>query len=299
MARKYVPLLAVSALGAAGVAGTFQPLNIRPGLWEITLTVQTAGAPPMPPELLRKLTAEQRARMEASTKSGSDKQTNVKKSCLTAPELQHPLMVGFGDPENCRQNVLTSTATLQEIQVDCGKGLAMGGGTIRIKATDPKNVTVTSEWSGTDSSRTIKMTSSATLKWLGADCGANPAPILAPPAPKSTPPAKPAVSLDDSGNYYTLGKQQAAHSDFRAAVDSFGRALQQHPNDATVFNARGYAYLRLRNFAAAVHDFTEAIRLRPGYRNAYRNRAIARRKAGDAQGAAEDERALAGLNGHL
>ena len=39
------------ALTPAWGADAFQPLDIRPGLWEITLTVRSSGQPPMPPEV--------------------------------------------------------------------------------------------------------------------------------------------------------------------------------------------------------------------------------------------------------
>jgi len=58
-------------------------------------------------------------------------------------------------------------------------------------------------------------------------------------------------------------------------------------------------YLRLRNFANAAIEFSDAIRLRPDYINAYRNRALARHRLGDEEGAAADNRKAAELErGH-
>ena len=63
------------------------------------------------------------------------------------------------------------------------------------------------------------------------------------------------------------------------------------------YNARGYAYLRLQKFANAAVDFSDAIRLRPDYANAYQNRAIAERRLGDEKAAATDARKAAELAG--
>jgi lipoprotein NlpI len=55
------------------------------------------------------------------------------------------------------------------------------------------------------------------------------------------------------------------------------------------WNARGYAYLVLRDYASAIGNFDRAIELNPKYANAYRNRAAARKAMGDAKGAAADQ----------
>jgi Flp pilus assembly protein TadD len=76
---------------------------------------------------------------------------------------------------------------------------------------------------------------------------------------------------------------------------SLSEAIELNPQNATFYNARGYVYLRLQNFANAISEFSHAIRLRPQYPNAYRNRAIARQRLDDEEGAAADNRRAAEL----
>ena len=55
-------------------ADKLTPLNVKEGLWEITVTHSMTGMPNMPaipPDALAKLPPEQRARMEAMMKGGS------------------------------------------------------------------------------------------------------------------------------------------------------------------------------------------------------------------------------------
>jgi Tfp pilus assembly protein PilF len=60
------------------------------------------------------------------------------------------------------------------------------------------------------------------------------------------------------------------------------------PDFALAFNARGFALVKLHDWAGAIKDLDKAILLNPNYKNAYHIRAIARRTIGDAAGAAAD-----------
>jgi len=299
-------------LAAAPVwaSGAVEPLDIKTGLWQITLTVRTSGLPPIPPDVLAKLKPEERARIDAQTKEkrAEGPRISVKRSCLREKELHQPLLPGFGgEGQGCRQTVTSSSRAGQEIRVDCGKGAEQGGGTVRIEAIDKENVRVASSWSMTDGARTLQMSSTATLKWLGAFCEPDPPAELhsaTPPAPPAaaaspSPPAAVAPSATappaDAAYYYKLGKEQAGRDDFWGALRSLNRAIEMDPQSAPSYNARGYVYLRLQSFANAVLEFSSAIRLRPDYANAYQNRAIARRRLGDEEGAAEDNRRAAEL----
>ena len=299
--------IACFAVAPAWAADAFEPLAIKPGLWEIVLTVQTSGLPPMPPEVLAKLTPEERARIETKAKqqAAAGPRTTVKRSCLSEKELHQPLTLTFGgDGQGCQQTVTNASRTGQEIRVGCGKDATHGGGTVRIEAADPEHVKVSSRWSATDGAHTMKMSSTAALRWLGEVCeldrpaepNATPPPAAAAPQ-ATTPPAaaaKPATA--DAAYYYKLGKEQTAKNDLWAALRSLNQAIQLDPQSATSYNARGYVYLRLQSFANAIVEFSSAIRLRPDYANAYQNRAIARQHLGDEEGAAEDNRKAAALD---
>lgn len=112
------------------------------------------------------------------------------------------------------------------------------------------------------------------------------------------PPIAPAPSAKEDATYYLrLARFYAGKEDFEKAVKSYDDAVRLNPDLSQALNGRGYAYLRLREAVHATADFSEAIRLNPNYLNAYQNRAMARRMAGDRDGAAEDDRQARELAG--
>jgi tetratricopeptide (TPR) repeat protein len=274
-------------------ADAIEPLDLKPGLWQIALTIRTSGPAPIPPAgALAKRKPAERARIDAqgTAKTAEGPRISVRRICLREKELQPALLLAFGgEVRGCRQTVTNASRAAQEIHVDCDQGGEQGGRTVRIEVRDKENAEVTSNWSATDGAGTLRMSSTATLQWLGAVCE------LDQPAASqgATPPATPSPA--DAGYYYKLGKEQAGRDDFWGALRSLNRAIEMDPRSAPSYNARGYVYLRLQSFANAIVEFSNAIRLRANYANAYRNRAIARRHLGDEAGAAEDDRRAAEL----
>ena len=74
-----------------------------------------------------------------------------------------------------------------------------------------------------------------------------------------------------------LGRKLSEERNYEQAISELSEAVRQKPNLASAFNARGYAYLRMRDVGRAVADFNEALRIDPAYRNARQNLEAAQR----------------------
>ena len=65
-------LCAGAAIALAQAAEYAKP-NIKPGLWEVTVTPKVSGEMPIPEDQLAKMTPEQRAKVEAMVKGAGSK----------------------------------------------------------------------------------------------------------------------------------------------------------------------------------------------------------------------------------
>jgi hypothetical protein len=120
-----------------------------------------------------------------------------------------------------------------------------------------------------------------------------PEPLAPPAAVATTAKIQPAVSRGTSPSAEALrgniqGRQLTAAGRYREAIAELTEALRIAPDFALAWNARGFAFVMLRDWGRALRDLDQAILLNPGYRDAYHIRAIARKASGDLAGAAAD-----------
>ncbi|MDO8672717.1 MAG: tetratricopeptide repeat protein, partial [Dehalococcoidia bacterium] len=88
------------------------------------------------------------------------------------------------------------------------------------------------------------------------------------PASISTPPAALATAAD----YLAQGDYDYDRGDYEKAIADYGRAIELNPRFAAAYNSRAYTYMKVEQYALALPDLDEAIRLRPDYVNALMNR---------------------------
>lgn len=156
---------------SAWAADSFHKLDVRPGMWENTMTIQTSGVPQIPPEVLSKMTPEQKAMVESRLKSISGKPT-VNKHCLRKEDLDKPLDFN-GRTRECTHTVTVSSSSRQEIQVSCESANVKSTGVVRIEAIDPEHVKVTSHMTSGDGAKAMIIDVNGTGKWISEACTAD------------------------------------------------------------------------------------------------------------------------------
>lgn len=163
-------LTALISLGViAGTALWAGIFNVKPGQWESTVTTQATGMPPIPQDVLDKMTPQQRQMMEERMKGTQTPRTTTNKSCVTKEDIEK----GFNLAENdkaCTRTVVSSDGRRQEIKLECNRGNGKQTGTIKIDASDPENVSGSMQMTMTSGARTMNMNATFKSRWLGPSC---------------------------------------------------------------------------------------------------------------------------------
>lgn len=169
--RTILVVLLLASSACLWAADKAQPLNVKPGLWETTMTTTTSGETPIPAELLAKLTPEQRARIEQRMKdnSGEKTRTLTDKNCVTKEQIDTGLAFGH-EQGKCTNTIVSSTSSMVEMRVECADNGMNTSGTMRFEAPNPESIKGSSQMSLTGGGRTRNVHVSVTAKWIGPVC---------------------------------------------------------------------------------------------------------------------------------
>jgi hypothetical protein len=164
-----LPLM-TAALSLA--AQKLQPLNVKTGLWEVSTTMTRTGQLPISPDVLAKMTPEQRARIEERMKAQGEnaQRARVRKSCITKEKLEKHDM--FEERQSCKRTVVTSTGSKMEVKAECDSphGTKINVSTVA-EALDSENIKGSMQMSASGAENTMNMNATFTGKWIGAACG--------------------------------------------------------------------------------------------------------------------------------
>jgi hypothetical protein len=164
-------LATVAAVVAPLVATSADKLNVRTGLWEITSVSQIAGMPPLPKEMLDKMTPEQRKQMEQAMQQETAKgpRTDTDRECITQKDIEHPFE-NAEDDKDCQRTIVQTTRTSQEVRLTC-TGQRKGSGTFRVSTPTPETMTGVLDLRMGEGNNIMTVKSQLKGRWIGPDCG--------------------------------------------------------------------------------------------------------------------------------
>ncbi len=148
-----------------------EPLDVKTGLWETTASYSMAGELPVSPEMMKRLTPEQRARMEQAMKAESgNARTRTYKNCVKKENLDNP---DFLDKKQCTWTTLESTSTKVRGSASCEdpqSGMNISGSG-EFLVVDREHVKGNMRMKATGGGREMNTNTVFTSKWLQSDCG--------------------------------------------------------------------------------------------------------------------------------
>jgi len=152
-------------------ADNITPLNVKEGLWEVTVTHSMSGmpaAPNIPPDALAKMPPEQRARIEAMMKGSAT--TDVRKDCVTKEKLEKhsAFSANRGD---CTRTVVNSTGGKFEVKFHCEEKQATTDGTLLVETLGLDHVKGTMHSVTNSNGHAMNMDFTFSSKYLGPACG--------------------------------------------------------------------------------------------------------------------------------
>jgi hypothetical protein len=163
----------VCSIACQAVSGAdFRSLDVKTGQWETTVTGQTTGMPPIPDDVLSRLTPEQRAQMQAAlqARGAGGSKAIISKNCLTKDKLDKPFDVGNENTKSCSRTLVTSSGSKQEIHIDCTRDGGKATGTIKLEAVDSENLKGSMQMTMANGEHTMNMNYSFAAKWIGPAC---------------------------------------------------------------------------------------------------------------------------------
>jgi hypothetical protein len=153
--------------GSAAWAADYAPMDVKTGVWEVTITTQTKGS--IPESLLSNLPPDQRARIEAAMKQqfGSPR-TTTHRSCVKKEDLSKPLF--DQDQKTCKATLVSASSTKRESRVECKEAEGVGSGTLRIEATNSEAVKIAGTVAFNAGGNGFNTVINGTAKWISAVC---------------------------------------------------------------------------------------------------------------------------------
>src|SRR5262249_17949783 len=160
---KIKPIAACALLGCALLGA--ETMNVKPGKWQTTMTMESSGRPPIPQETLDKMTPQQRQMMEERMKAAMAPRTTTTTSCITKEEIEKGLALG-NDDKSCTRTVISSSSSKQEVKIECNREGTKVVGTMRVESLGSETAKGTMQMQMISAGRTMNMNSTFTSKYL-------------------------------------------------------------------------------------------------------------------------------------
>jgi hypothetical protein len=167
------------ALCSAMTSVLAEPLDIMPGLWEMTVHTQGNGQMPFPQKAMSNLSPEQRAAIIARLEAGANQpSTIVYNSCVTKEDIEHPIN-GVNDflsdkasDTKCEGKVSKQTRKSVAGTRRCKESGMHETDNFSFQVVDNTHITGKIDRKINGGAKSMSLKHNFTGKWISATCGA-------------------------------------------------------------------------------------------------------------------------------
>ncbi len=156
------------ALSTARAADTPQ-MNMKLGLWEITVQPQMSGMPPLSDAQLQNIPPDKRAQIMAAMQSRMG--PHVVKECITPEKQAQGFSAARGNASNCQSTVVTNTGSQFEVHNECTDGDRKMSITTHVQSDGAGQMSGNVTSVITHGGQTMNVNATLKARWLGASCG--------------------------------------------------------------------------------------------------------------------------------
>jgi len=157
------------AFGALLLLFTFTvhaaPLDIKPGLWEVSSKTDMSGSP-IPAEVLAQMPPDRREQMMAMFKNRKAA-THTIQTCITKDDLGRPFKAQ-DEEAGCKSTIVTATPTKAEYKIQCS-GSEAHSGVMKIEALSRESIRGSTIMQVNSGKATVANEMSG--RWVAANCG--------------------------------------------------------------------------------------------------------------------------------
>jgi Protein of unknown function (DUF3617) len=140
--------------------------DVKTGLWETTVNTHMNGMPPIPDDVLARMTPEQKQRMMGS---GGPRTVKV---CVTEDKLNKGTDFGGNDRANCKRTIVNNTAKVVDLQEDCvDKDGTAYTAKIHYEVTGHDSVNGTMHVDMNRMGKAMTLDGTLQSKWIADSCG--------------------------------------------------------------------------------------------------------------------------------
>lgn len=155
-------IAAASVVAAIAARAETPALDVKTGLWEMTLHL--SRLPPIPNAA--RLPPEQRARLDAML--GAVARSHTVKTCLTKEKLSWGMLAPDDRHRDCKRSIGSNSARALDMTVDCKLDDGTISTSVHIEAPTREMLKGNSVMTRTNQP---EVTSTVEARWLGAECG--------------------------------------------------------------------------------------------------------------------------------